>query len=187
MDTPIASPCTKGGCVHAPAERQWKLVTTALPKPPAITPGPGGNSTVLHQQQGKLLLIISREAPPSIQNAGRLPKKRILGKAAAHQPPLTHGLRLYPRAGRGTQRSRGHGRGLGGAPATWLCSPEGHSMGPHQWQGKPLLSVSREALPSIQNAGRLRERRIPGRAAAPQLPLIHGLRLSPRGGKGHPV
>ena len=38
VDMLIASPCTKGRHVLASAERQWKQVTTALPKPPVIAP-----------------------------------------------------------------------------------------------------------------------------------------------------
>ena len=55
----------------------------------------------------------------------------------------------------------------------------------HQ-QGKPLLAISGETPPSIQNSRRLLKRRIPGRAAARQMLLTHRLWLCPRGGKGQP-
>ena len=141
---------------------------------------------VLHQQ-GKPLLAISGETPPSIQNSRRLLKRRIPGRAAARQMLLTHRLWLCPRGGKGQPEIplewlgvRWSSSGL----APWF---RGKLYGPTTAGGKASTGVSGEALPSIQNTGRLWERRIPGRAAAHELSLTHGLWLCPRGGKRHPL
>ena len=87
---------------------------------------------------------------------------------------------------RGSQRCHRCGWGLGGDPKAWLHSPGGDSRVPYWQQGKPLLAISGEALPTIRALGGSRG----AGSQAGQQPAshhwTHGLWLCPRWGKGLP-
>ena len=148
---------------------------------------PVGKSTVPQQKQRKLLLGISREAPPSIQNAGRPRGRRNPGGAATHQLPLTHKLLLWPRGGKGDPVSPCEWTVASWSPREPATRSRGENPWSHSSHRKSLYSALAESPhPAFRTLGGPRTGGTPPDAATCQPPLTRKLLLWPRGGKGAP-
>ena len=143
-------------CLHGRArdcQRSWRGLGLGE-APEAGSAAWRGSSRVLPGQQTKLSAI-SGGATPSIHNTGRVPERRISGRAAADHLPLKSGSLAIPQdRAKGSPSSWGTGLGLGGVPATQLCSLGGNPTGSQQPQGKPLHSTSRKHPAGSHKAGR---------------------------------
>ena len=128
VDSPIALPRTQGGSVHSPAERQWKQVTTALLKPPTITPKPRGNPQGPAPTGREVLCsrLAGRPRPAFGTPGSSLEQNSPQGSSLQATARPTDSGRV-PDEARGSQRSRESGVGQSGAPVKWLRSPGGNS------------------------------------------------------------
>ena len=137
--------------------------------------------------QGKPLFTISREAPPRNKNKGKIPASGFPSTAPARQ------LLLGPRSLACMGQCRGHPEfpwmclGNGWSSSARLCGPGGGSriLHPSQ-QGKPLLTISREAPPRIRNTRKLTRAEFPKRQQLASHRQAHRLWPCPRRGKGLP-
>ena len=149
----------------------------------------GGNSRVPHWwRQGKPLLAISREAPPSIQNTGRLLKRRIPNGATARQLPLpVSRTPAVPQTGLGAPGDP-LGEDWGWVEFQQLSSAaQGETPGSCTGGRESLyLPLVERPHSSIQNDRRPRKRRILGRAAVSQPPLDSQTPDVPQTGQGAP-